>query len=530
MVVVNRVVLFLAFFSILFIGCRKPINTNWDVDVVLPIVKSELNIKNFAGDSIFLADNTGLLHFKVTREITSLKIDSLLKLPDTTIIKTFTIPTIAKLPPGYALTFFPPTELEFDISNGVALKRVDIRSGQIIIKFMNDLLQPLDLLYVIPSAVKGGQPLKIFETIPPLPSVLTKTYDVSGYSFNMRGISGNVFNTIVQTNTVYVNPDADSVFVNYGQGPKIELSYKDIVPEYVEGYFGQQTIDIPLDTAKLDLVENFHAANFMLNDASLTFNILNGFAAEFSANLSNITSINSGAGNVVPLTNNQLSNININRATRAGTTVFPTVKALSFLSSNSNIVPFLSNLPDRLTYKGNISVNPLSPSNISGYNDFAFHDHGIRVMADIDIPMRFNADYFKLKSNTAVDFSNIEQLENVKSGNFVILATSSYPFKARLQAYMLDEQGLVIDSLFVPEKNSIEAGQLNSQNVVVAPVDSKVLIPIAPEKITKLRKTKSIEIVTYFLMPPNPPDIKIYENYTIKVNIVAELNYNVTNK
>jgi hypothetical protein len=31
-------------------------------------------------------------------------------------------------------------------------------------------------------------------------------------------------------------------------------------------------------------------------------------------------------------------------------------------------------------------------------------------------------------------------------------------------------------------------------------------------------------------MPPNPPDIKIYENYKYNVNIVAELNYNVSRK
>ena len=50
---------------VVFCSCRKPTATNWDVDVVFPVVKSSLNIKNFIGDSIFSADNTGLLHLKV---------------------------------------------------------------------------------------------------------------------------------------------------------------------------------------------------------------------------------------------------------------------------------------------------------------------------------------------------------------------------------------------------------------------------------------------------------------------------------
>lgn len=509
-------------------GCRKPSSANWDVDVVLPLVNSELNISNFAGDSIFEADNTGLLHFSVQREVTSITLDSLLQMPDTSITKKFDIPTIATLPPGYALTFFTPTELKFNISNGVALTRADIHSGSLNVKFKNDLAQPIDLLYIIPSATKNGAPFTIFETVPPLPATLEKSYDLSGYSLNLRGISGTAFNTIVQTHSVYVNPNADSVDVTFGQGPTVDLSYDHLTPAYVEGYFGQQNISIPLDTAHLDLIKNFHAQNFMLSDASLNFKVVNEFGAEFSGNLSNIKAINTGAGTVVPLTTSELSDININRATRAGNTVFPSIKTLSLNAGNSNIVPFLSCLPDRLTYKGDVSVNPLNPSNSSGYNDFAFYNTGIHVLADIDIPMRFNADYFRLRSNAAVDFANVQQLDDVRSGNLVIQASNSYPFRARLQALMLDENGAVLDSLFVPGKNIIEAGVLDNQNMVTSPVSSRVLIPIDIPKIAKLRRTRSIQIVTYFLMPPNPPDIRIYEHYKFSINIIAELNYNVT--
>lgn len=512
---------------ILLCGCRKTTKANWDVDVVIPLVNGHLSIKNFIGDSIFTPDNTGLLSLRVTREITSIKVDSLLSLPDTMITRNFTVIALQplKLPPGYQLTFFPVTELEFDISNNVALKKVDIREGVLDIKFTNDLDQPLDILYLIPSAVKDAQPLAIKETVPPLPAILQKSYDLSGYSLNMRGLSGNVYNTIVQTCTITVNPEADSVQVIHGKGVHMDLTYKDIVPEYAEGYFGQQIISISPDTTRLNLINNFQATNFMLSDATLNFKILNEFGAEFTGNLSNIKSINSYTNNIVPLSTTQLANININRATRSGNTVFPSIKTASLTSSNSNIVPFLSNLPDQLSYQGSIQVNPLG--NISGYNDFAFYDKGIRVLADIDIPMRFNASSFRLKSNAAVELSNIEQLDHVRSGNFVIQAENGYPFRARLQAYMLDAGGQIIDSLFVPGQNIIESGLLDNQNMVVSPYFSKVLVPIDAAKVSSMRRTRSIQIITYFLMPPNPPDIKIYENYNMDVSIIAELTYNV---
>jgi hypothetical protein len=48
------------------------------------------------------------------------------------------------------------------------------------------------------------------------------------------------------------------------------------------------------------------------------------------------------------------------------------------------------------------------------------------------------------------------------------------------------------------------------------------------EKIESLKKCKTISFISHFLMPPNPPDIKILEHYQLEINISAELNYNVS--
>jgi hypothetical protein len=523
-----RIIGLLGIISLLFFTCRKPTVANWDVDAVLPVVNSQLNIKNFVGDSIFKADNTGLLSLSLSRELTSFTLDSLIPIPDTSLVVTFTVivglQTI-KQPPGTVFTFFPSTELNFNVPDGVAIKRMDVRTGRLKIKFSNSLSQPIDLTYVIPSATKNGFPFTIIETVPNGSNSLSKSYDLSGFSFNMSGISGNSSNSFVQSYTMAINPNADTVLVGNGEVAKLEVTYENIVPQYVQGYFGQLVNEIPLDTTKLNLINNFYAPNFALKDARLDFKIVNEFGVEFRANLSNIKSINSISNKVVAINTNQLANINLNRATKSGTTVYPSTYPVSFTSANSNIVPFLSNLPDKITRSGKLSVNPLG--NISGYNDFAFYGQGVRLIADINIPLRFNADYFKLTSTSSIDLQNAEQLENVKDGNFVILAKNGYPFKARLQAYLKDAQGNIIDSLFVFGKNTIEAGQIDGFNKVVAQTSSKVLVPIDQNKITKLRNSKSIQVITYFIMPPNPPDITIYENYTFDINIVAELNYNV---
>ncbi|MBA3665456.1 MAG: hypothetical protein H0W61_14770, partial [Bacteroidetes bacterium] len=101
---------------------------------------------------------------------------------------------------------------------------------------------------------------------------------------------------------------------------------------------------------------------------------------------------------------------------------------------------------------------------------------------------------------------------------------------AKLQAYLVDEQGLVIDSLLTPGANVIDRGLIDAQNVVYQSVRSQIHIPLTKEKIEHLKKSTKVKLVSYFIMPPNPPEIKIFENYSLDVNILAEVNYRVERK
>lgn len=510
-------------------ACRKSTNANWDVDVSLPVVNSVLNIKNFVSDTLFDSDNTGLVHFILNQQVAALKLDSILTLPDTLIkipfINTSFFPLNFQV--GEAINAFPPAELQFNISNGVAIKKVNIKQGTMTVKFSNFLTEPVDLVYKITSAVKNGEQLTVSETVPTGTNSLVRTYDLSGYSLNMRGISGQVYNTIVQTYTFALSTTAsNSLTVNPGDGAQVEVTYSDIIPEYLEGYFGQQSIDIKQDTARLGFSDNFKASNFMLSDATMDFTILNDIGAEFSASLPNNTSINSVNQKVVPLINNQLSNININRATKTGSEIYPSKKLISFTPANSNITSFISNLPDKLSYTGNIQLNPLG--NISGYNDFAFYNTGIRIMANIRIPIKFTADFFELRSNADVDFSEVRQLNNVNYGHFLIVASNGFPFDVKLQGYLYDEQKILIDSLFVPGSDVISGGAVDINNNVTAATEKKLTIPFSEKKIEHLKKCKNIRIVSRFIMPPNPADINIREHYELKLNVIANMNYNVS--
>lgn len=516
-------------FSIFISACRKKGQTEWDVDVVAPVVNGELNMSNFLGDSLFSPDNTGLLHLAINRTLTSIKLDSLIKIPDTLITSGFTwtlFPT--PLSPGQNIVTGAQQPLIFNFSNNVGLRTINMEKGTLRVEYKNTYSQPVDFRYSFPGIVKNGVPLELSETLSGYDTLgRFRLFDLKGYTFDLKGNGGQV-NTIIQTYSVTVNASGQSAYIQPGQGVTLKISYKNLLPSYVEGYFGKQVIAIGPDSAKIDIGKNFSASNFILNSASVDFKIINDFGCELNAQLPNIVSVKKDGNVKVNLNAPNLANINVNGATRTNnwySPYTPSVKQILLNNTNSNVKQCLELLPDYLKYTGTININPLG--NTSGFNNFAYLNSSLRVDANIDIPMAFNAQYFDLTSISDFNVSKIKQIDNINYGRFVIKASNGFPFKAALQAYLMDSLGTVVDSVFNPSNNIINAGFINTQNIVTTPFSTDLSIPVDKSKLEHLKKARKVQIKTRLIMPPNPPDIKLYESYLLKVKIVADINYNI---
>jgi hypothetical protein len=518
--------------GLVFVSCRKTFETDWDVDLAAPIARSNLNIKNFISDTIFQSDNNGVLHLQFSKPIASFKLDTLVKIPDTLIVQTFTLPANFAVTPGMVLPGFPQTtDIDFQINNNVELKKAIINSGNIKIVYTNTFTEPLVFDLVLPSTTKYGMPFTIHETVNPGVSGNVRYYDVSGYDVNMTGISGNKTNTLKQTVTIAIANNASPAVTQVGQKVQADISYTDLVPYYVEGYFGQQFLNVPYDSVALNISNSLQASNFQINSASINFKIVNEFGVDINAQLSNIKSRNTYSNTSVTLNAAGLSNLNINKAGKTNNfsyPVFPSVQTVSVNTSNSNLNQFLNNLPDYLTYSGNILINPLG--NVSGSNDFAFLNTGITIYADVDMPLELNADYFKLTTTTPIDLSGVKQLDNINYGDIVIQATNGFPFNAVLQGYLLNDQKQIIDSLFAVPGNVIQAGKVDANNKVYQEVYTKILIPFTTSKLQNLKLCKTVKFVSQFNLPPQPPDIKIYDNYNLNVILSVDVNYKATKK
>lgn len=525
-------------FLLSIFSCKK--ETTWDIDAAIPIARSHLNISNFFGDTIFKTDASGLVHLAFTKEVLNLTMDSLVKLPDTTVNIGYTAFFNSSLSPGDLIYtnsgVVSNQEITFDVSNGVQLNKAIIRSGFLKVEYFNTYSQPLNFVYDINSAKLWGNVFHINQSIAggsvSSPNSLIKYYSLAGYDISLTGLSNNKVNTLVQTYTIKTDASGLPATLATGEGLNIKLSFIDVIPEYVQGYFGQQDLSFGPDSTYFGLLNNFNTQNFKLTQSTINFSIINEFGIEMSSTINNVKSIKVNPYYAVTLnTGSMLQSLNINRAGKTNVPsnpVFPFIKQILLNNTNTNLNPFLENIPNYLSYTVKAKINPLG--NVSAGNDFAYYGHGLRVIADVDIPMALSADYFKLTNYAKTDFGNIQQLNNVNYCELILQAKNNYPFKAKIQGYLMDEYNAIIDSLFMPNENIIESAITNSSNVVLNPVDSRLVSNISNSKLENLKKCKQIKFVSWMYLPNQPTPIKIKSDSFLDLIVSANVNYKAKTK
>ncbi len=84
-------------------GCKREERTTWNSGVLIPLVEGSMYIDDLVPDSILSADENYLWHLILVEDLTEFNLDTLVRIPDTTISKRFDVPIIGgpfPIPPG----------------------------------------------------------------------------------------------------------------------------------------------------------------------------------------------------------------------------------------------------------------------------------------------------------------------------------------------------------------------------------------------------------------------------------------------
>ncbi|MCX6189642.1 MAG: hypothetical protein NTW54_08595 [Bacteroidetes bacterium] len=440
---------------------------------------------------------------------------------------------IRGLTASHAIAQFPKQDLVvvddtvvYDLGKA-RLKQMLIRSGKVKMQMYSTLQDTLFIDYKIPSALKNNDTVHMYLKVPPaLPGsvqFVTQEVDLTGYTIDLRGRSGTSYNTfwnifkasIDSTGKLMPLSTSDSVWIRYG--------LYSIIPQFAEGYLGQDTINIGPTKSTLEAFSKIMSGNLDLKDIKIDVNVENGIGADASINFDYFTSKNTKKGNTVLLNSSALNSpLTIAPATRIGYTSKPQVSTLSLTTTNSNIKPFIENLPDEVNYKFTAKLNP---NGNQGNTNFVDYDSKLIASLDVQMPLSFKADQLKLVDTTGFSIGNSNNTSGIDKGKLNFIFENNYPLSLTVKLYFLNEYNTVIDSVFEGNGALITAPSLDPVTLRTTSVAKSILsINIDEARYERLKLANRI-IVVASLNTVGSNYIKLYSDYKLKLKLTGEFTY-----
>ncbi|MEX2484452.1 MAG: hypothetical protein WED10_07830 [Brumimicrobium sp.] len=500
---------------VLFASCKKE-PTSWGSNWVAPIFNDTLDITNFVNDSTLAINNDESVQLILDREIFSFDLFEMIDLPDTSLIQEFTISVSSlNLSPGTNYVDDVQNN-EFDI-DGAVVTKARVKRGDANIEIENPLETKTIFEIELPGVTKNGVTFSQVETVPAAGASgsgkSTFNFDLSGYSIDMRGDSGNSSNIIQSRMKAKTDPDGASVVITDQDVIRFKVDIIDLKLDYAKGYFG--SVDIT-DTTELevDFLKNITSGNLVLDEIDLKLQIFNGLKVIGQGNITKFDSENK-SGDLVSLTHpnfNQLFNIDVAQGEWGSLT--PSETAFEFDNNNSSIQPFLEHLGYKYHIGYGVYINPWG--NTSSGNDEIFPNSSIDFRLKANFPLKVGLNDLTLVDTFEVDIAEQDNFAQVKSGRFILNTENSFPFGGNVILSLLNEDGEELNT--ITADGQINPATLNSAQNQHIPVKDELFFEVDEEVVDQLPDMKYVKVIVN-MVSTSQNDNQVYSNALLKLNL-----------
>ncbi len=440
---------------VLFASSCKREKTQWDTDWAAPIAHGHLTINDMIPVDLTETNDDGYLSLIINQSVLEFDIDSLFALPDTVISqKLSTGLPIVNFEEGDALPFF--YDQVYDVGD-IQLKTIRFSEGSATINVLSPWPGKLKVLFTLPTTTKGGTNLsrnyELGAGSMDMQAVGIDTIDLSGYTMNLTGEDNLTVNTF--SGAIVVASDEPEPFtVLNTDSISFDFGFNGLVADYAKGFFGQHSFS---DTIGFSLpqLKRIVSGSIDLDSIRLDVIVRNGFNLIAQARVSRLGGINTRTGTNVDLDFPELNNtLNINRASGGLFDYTPSEFPIEINNTNSNIIDFIENLSDSLIIGYDLEINPFG--NVGAGDDELFPNSKMELFVDGEFPLNFGINDLTIVDTIDIDPFNSPESFSPGDAVIVIDYVNAFPVGATAQFYLIDENGIVIDS--ISSSGPIEAG------------------------------------------------------------------------
>jgi hypothetical protein len=532
-----RNLLLICILSLALSSCRRG-DPSWETGIGVPVAHGSFGIEQLIADSLTSAGADGTVYVDYTFSLNNIGVDTLFKIPDTTMRYVYpALMASGVYQPGY-LFYSQNTTTRYQLGS-VQLMNCVLRKGKMILAVKNDITQPIDLRIILPGATLNNQVLDTVIIVPAAASSTlahrdTFSIDLSNYSIDLRGSLLNQVNTLNIQYSVNVSTTAPgpASITQFSDSVALNMTLSGIVPEYVRGYFGNQTIQAGPDETATNIFDLITSGSFGLDSLKMELELENYVGMDARMRINSLWTRNAQTGQTVMMAAPVIGQTyNFNRATYSygNPPSVPSQFTMQLDNSNSNLRAMIENQPDFLGYNISVETNPLG--NISGSNDFYYNDWGLNAKMHMLMPLSFHASQLTLADTLDVDLTAVENPDAIGGGTLTVFAQNSFPFHAAVQLYLLDAAGNITDVL-VAQPNVIAQAPLVSSNssLVSAGTTPGILhIPLTADQSRRLLSSSRVYTKVIFDTGSAPNYVRIRNTDKLDMRITADFNYTFGN-
>lgn len=444
---------------------------------------------------------------------------------------------VLDLNPISATAVFPAQNLITDVQSiyydlgGPELTFMALRSGKILIDAVSTIEEEIVLSYDIPyseDTKRNMQPISIQQNVPPAPpngiSNFQSTYDVGKLTgVSLKDSQQNVFP--VPTNTIYNIFSSRMVYsgkmrsISLEDSVLVTFGFVNMVPELAIGNFLTKNYRLIQSN---QLSDNKFFGEISLESARVNLLITNSYGIQSELKINEIVGYNSQTKNSVVLSAPALEKtLLIDGASNPP--LRPYVLSIPLDQSNSNIKPFLENIPNEIS----IDASALTaPNGHNDYTDFAFYDSDLTLDLQVEIPMIFNAKNFGFEQRISLEKLDYDIMNNIEGGQLILEAENTLPFDLQSRFVFYNEIGDSLFSLQPIETNSyIASGKIDTQTKEVKESSfSTVLYPMQGWQILLLKKATEVKI-RLELNHQNFEKYPVYDTGKLDFQLKGDFNY-----
>ncbi len=514
----------LGLISISLIACKKE-PTTWNTDWSAPIAYGHLTLDDFVPEENLETNTDGYLSLVYHESVYSFSLDTLLKIPDTTIVNTYNIgvPSFS-FNPGALL----PTVLDQTYDMGqMELTRVMVKSGTGTIKMQSTWPGMTHIDFNFPQVYDNSGANFARTYLLPAgsisnPSEEIELVDMAGFDMYLTGSDGSSVNTLYADFNMGSGETTDVITVSNSDTIYYIIGFEDVIPSYAKGYFGQYYLSDTIGLS-LDPMKSVIAGSIDVDSIDLTLTVKNGFKLIAQTKITKVTGINSRTNNNVdlnfPLLN---STININQASGGFYGYTPSEYPIQMDNNNSNMTSFIENLPDSVDLGYELEINPFG--NSSGGNDEFFPGSEMELFLDAEFPLEFSANELTIVDTLDIDYT--APTSTIPTDGTIILSyNNAFPLGATATFYMLDESGVVIDSIM--STSSILPGSYDSGTYITNPYMGNVNYELSEENVRNLDDADKIVLKVAFTTDQTQM-IKIDANSFFDFNLRTNLQIQIS--